>query len=136
MESLETAELLDLMVEVGPVLKRSDKLSILEPSAASADFLSWFPKLRTLDVFVVSGDVLQLREADGFGADEGANALRVFAALEDAPVTHDHHVHVGVHLGVDEGDVVNQVDAAVSDRFDRGGTTAVHTYSGRKRREK
>lgn len=82
-------------------------------------------------MLVVSGDVLQLRETDGFGADEGPNTLRVFAALENAPVTHDHHVDVSVHLGVDEGDVVDQVDAAVSDRFDRGGTAAVHTYSGR-----
>lgn len=82
-------------------------------------------------MLVVSGDVLQLRETDGFGADEGAHSLRVFAALENAPVTHDHHVDVGVDLGVDEGNVVNQVDAAVSDRFDRGGTTAVHAYRGR-----
>lgn len=66
-----------------------------------------FSKLRTLDVFVVSGDVLQLREIDGFGADEGSNPLRIFATLEDAPVTHDHYVDVGVHLGVHEGDVVS-----------------------------
>lgn len=82
-------------------------------------------------MFVVSGDVLQLRETDGFGADEGSNPLRIFAALENAAVAHDHRVDVGVHLGVDEGDVVNQVNAAVSDRFDRGGTAAVHTWSGR-----
>lgn len=80
-----------------------------------------------MDLFVVSGDVLQLRETDGFGADEGSNTLRIFAALEDAPITHDHRVHVGVHLSVDEGDVVNQVNAAVPDCFDRGGAAAVHT---------
>lgn len=80
---------------------------------------------------VVSGDVVQLGETDGFGADEGSHPLRVFVALENAPVSHDHHVDVSVHLGVDERDVEDQVDAPVPDRFDRGRTAAVHTLHGR-----
>lgn len=91
--------------------------------------LATFRELPTLDVFVVPGDVLQLGEADGLGADEGSHPLRVGAALENSPVAHDHRVDVGVHLGVDEGDVVNQVDPPVTDRFDRGWTAAVHALS-------
>lgn len=83
----------------------------------------------TFYVFVVSCDVLQSGEADGFGADEHSDSLSVFAEAEHLVPTlaHDDGVDVGIHLGIDKRDVVKQVDALVLDGFDRSWATAVHS---------
>lgn len=81
---------------------------------------------RTFDGFVVARDVLESGEAHGFGADEGADVLRVPAEAEHATPAHYDLVDVRVHLGVDKGDVVKQVDAPILDRFDRRRAAAEH----------
>lgn len=84
-------------------------------------------------MFVVSCDVQVSGETNGFGADEGSHSLGVFAAAENPTVTHYELDDVGVHLGVDKGDVVNQVDTPFPDRFDWSWSTAEHTLGRRGR---
>lgn len=84
-------------------------------------------------MFVVSCDIEVSGETNGFGADEGSHSLSVLAAAENPTVTHDELDDVGVHLGVDKGDVVNQVDTLFSDRFDWCWSTAEHTLERRGR---
>lgn len=60
----------------------------------------------TLDVFVVSSDVLQSGESNGFGADEASNSFGVLAEVHHPTLTQHNLVDISVHLSVDEGDVV------------------------------
>lgn len=78
-------------------------------------------------MLVVSCDIQVSGETNSFGADEGSHPLCVFAAAENPTVTHYDLDDVGVHLGVDKGDVVNQVCTPFPDRFDWSRSTAEHT---------
>ena len=65
--------------------------------------------------------------ADGFGADERPHSLCVFAVAEHPTLAQHDRVDVGVHRGVDKGDVIKQVDAPTLDGFDWGRATAEHS---------
>lgn len=75
-------------------------------------------------MFVVSGDVVEPGEANSLGANEGSHSLRVFAEAERSTLAHHDCVDGGVHLGIDEGDVVKQVNAPIPDRFNWSWATA------------
>ena len=79
-------------------------------------------------MFVVSCDLLDSGEPDSLGADEGSHSLRVLVQAQHAALAHDDGVDVGVHLGADEGDVVEQVHAPVLDRFDWRWAAAEHSW--------
>lgn len=87
----------------------------------------------TLDIFIIAGDVLQPGEAHGFGADERPHSLRVHAAADHAAPAHHARVDVGVHLGVDKGDVVEEVDTPLLDGLDGSRAAAEHACGRRKR---
>lgn len=87
----------------------------------------------TCDVFVVSGDVLVPGIANGFGADEGANPLRVFAVAHHLALAYHDGMNISVHLRVHKGDVIKQVHAALLDCFDRSRAAAEDSYSQRRR---
>ena len=83
----------------------------------------------TSDLFVVSRDILMLGVADSFGADERSDPLCVFVVVEHpAVVAQYNRVDVGIHLGVDEGDIVKQVVTLILDCFDWCWAAAVHSY--------
>lgn len=84
--------------------------------------------LRTFDVLVVSCDVLQSGDAHSLGTNQRSNPLCVFVYADHLTLSQDDGVDVRVHLGVDERDVVEQVDALVLDRFDRSWATAEHSW--------
>lgn len=90
--------------------------------------------VHTSDVFVVSCDVLFPRVANSFGADQGSHFLRVFLVAKNPALAHYDCVDVGVHLGVDKGDVIKQVNTPVLDCFHWGWATAEHSWD-KKRRE-
>lgn len=81
----------------------------------------------TFDVFVVSCDVLVSGVGNSFGADERSHSLGVFAVAEHPALAHYDCVDVGVHLGVDKGDVVKQVNTPILDCFDWGWAAAEHS---------
>lgn len=87
-------------------------------------FLFW---ARTFHVFVVSCEALVSGVADSFGADEGTHSLCVFAVAEHPTLAQHDRMDVGIHLGVDKGDIVKQVDTPILDGFDWGRATAEHS---------
>lgn len=91
--------------------------------------------IHTFGVFVVPCDVLESGKANSFGADEAAHPLRVFAVAEHLTLPHYDGVDISVHLGADEGTVVNQVDALILDGFDRCWAAAEHSWGGERRRK-
>lgn len=90
----------------------------------------------TFDAFVVSCDVLVSGETNSFGADEGSHSLCVFADADHPTLAHYEWVDVGVHLGVDKGDVIKQVNASIFDCFDWGWATAEHSWDTRREKRR
>lgn len=72
----------------------------------------------TFDVFVVSCDVLESGEANGFGTYDRSDSLCVFAVANYPTLAHYESVDIGIHLRIDKGDVITQVQTAVFDSFD------------------
>ena len=81
----------------------------------------------TSDIFVISCDVLESGEADSFRTDEGSNSLCVFAEAKHTTLAHYHCVDVSVHLSVDKGDIIKQVNTSIFDRFDWSWAAAEHS---------
>lgn len=71
----------------------------------------------TFNVFVVSCDVLESGEANSFGANKGSNSLRVFAEADHPTLAYDDRVDSSVHLSIDKGHVIEQVNTPVFDCF-------------------
>lgn len=89
----------------------------------------------TSDVFVVSRDILMLGVPDSFGADEGSDPLCVFVVAEHPAIAaHYSRVDVGIHFGIDEGDIIKQVVTLILDCFDWGWAAAEHSYYKEKKR--
>lgn len=63
-------------------------------------------------------------EANRFGADERPDSLCVFAETENPTLAHYNCVDGSVHLSIDKGDVIKQVNTPLSDRFDWSWATA------------
>lgn len=89
----------------------------------------------TFHKFVVSCDVLESGKAYSFGADEGSNSLCVFTVANSPTLTHYDCVDISVHLSVDKRDVIKHVDALILDGFDRGRTTAEHSWDERRKKK-
>ena len=97
----------------------------------------YFPVLdHTFDEFVVSCDIVESGAAYSLGADEGSNSLCVFAVVDHPTLVHYDCVDVSVHLGIDKGDVIKQVDALLLDRFDRGWAAAEHSWGKRRKKNR
>lgn len=84
-------------------------------------------------MLVVPCDIQVSGETNSFGADEGSHSLCVFVAAENPTVTHYDLDDVGVHLGIDKGDVVYQICTPFPDCFNRSWSTAEHTLERRGR---
>lgn len=70
-------------------------------------------------------------EANSFGADERSDSLCVFADTENPTLVHYNCVDRSVHLGIDKGDVIKQVNTPISDCFDWSWATAEDSYDVR-----
>lgn len=87
-------------------------------------------------MFVVSSDVLVYGEANSFGEDEGSHFLGVFAVADHSTLAHYDREDIGIHLGVDKGNVIRHVNTSILDCFDWGRAAAELSYDIRRKKSR